>query len=399
MIPPKRIEIGWVDLGRAFVGGLLPRSRARAAAAAEGTLWGPEESLAVLSVRSGFDLLLQALRLPAGSEVLVSAITISDMPRIVRKHGLIPVPVDLDMESLAVSRETLEAAITPRTKAVLVAHVFGSRMPLDHLAEVTRRHGLLLIEDCAQAYDGAYLGSDTADVVMFSFGPIKSQTALGGGLFRVRDPDLLAEMRRIHESWPTQPRGEYLRRVLKYMIVVAMLTRPAYGLFTWLMRGNHQEVLKSAVRGFSGPEFFRRIRRRPSAALLATMSRRLGRPDLTPILQRRSQGDTLLSELSAVFIPGRRATHHSFWVFPVCVSDPESAMERIRLLGMDPSRGTTSLTMVEAPQGHGEAEEATRVMKDVLFLPLGPGLHSGLMRKLAAAVGTSSREPEDTRHD
>jgi len=394
MIPPKRIEIGWAGLARAFLGGLLPGNRQSLTSAVEGSVWEGQESLAVLSVRSGLDLLLHALRLPAGSEVLVSAITISDMPRILRKHGLVPVPVDLDMESLSVSSEALAAAVTPRTRAILVAHVFGARMRLAEAGEVARKHDLLLIEDCAQAYDGVFRGSEEADVVMFSFGPIKTQTALGGGVLRVRRPTLLAEMRRIHETWPAQPRSEYLRRVLKYGVILAVLARPMYGAFTRLLGRRHQQILKSAVRGFPGPELYRRIRRRPSTALLATLARRLRNPDLDTVATRRTQGRALRDLLSTVFIPGRGAPHHSFWVFPVCVPDPEQAMERVRALGIDPSRGTTSLTVVHPPDGRRAACEASRVMAGVLFLPLGPGLTNDLMTAVAAQVNRRVRDQE-----
>ncbi|GMF56664.1 unnamed protein product [Phytophthora fragariaefolia] len=61
---------------------------------------------------TGFDLLLQTLKLPAGSEVLCSAITIPDMIYVLRYHGLVPVPVDLDPETLAVDMEALKKAVT-----------------------------------------------------------------------------------------------------------------------------------------------------------------------------------------------------------------------------------------------------------------------------------------------
>lgn len=62
--------------------------------------------------RTGFDLLLQSLRLPKGSEVLCSAITIPDMLYVIRSHGLVPVPVDLDPKTLAVDMEQLRLAVS-----------------------------------------------------------------------------------------------------------------------------------------------------------------------------------------------------------------------------------------------------------------------------------------------
>lgn len=393
MIPPKRIEIGWLGLAQALFGGVLPRNRRRVTDQVEGALSGEGDALAVLSVRSGFDLLLAVLELPEGSEIVVSAITISDMPRIVREHGLVPVPVDLDMDTLSVSADALRAAITPRTRAVLVAHVFGSRMDLGPVVEVAREYDLLLIEDCAQAYDGSYAGAKGADVSMFSFGPIKTQTALGGGVLRVRPPGLLEAMRRRQDEWPEQPAGEYLRRVAKYALVLLVLTPPVYGAIARLSGGRHQRLLKSAVRGFPGSQFFSRIRRRPSIPLLATMARRLRRPDLTTLAMRRRQGRLLLGDLPDEVVPGHRANHHSYWVFPVTVPEPATAIDRIRGLGLDPSRGTTSLTVVSPPKGRPPPTRALRAMADVLFLPLGPGVGPGRAASMTQAIRQLHQAP------
>ena len=386
MMPPKRIEIGSFELVKALASTLVHRDRAAASRRAESQLADGEHNLAVLSVRSGLDLLLQALALPSGSEVLISAITISDMPRIVQEHGLIPVPVDLDMDSLSVCPDALCRAITSKTRAILVAHVFGSRMDLAPVAEIAREHGLLLIEDCAQAYDGTYAGSDDAGVVMFSFGPIKTQTALGGGILRVRRPDLLRRMREIHGVWPVQPAGEYRRRLLKFAVVLFALTRPVYGIVTRLLRGRHQVLLKSAVRGFPDQDFFRRIRRQPSVPLLMTLARRLGSPDWKALSQRAQQGRWLQARLPERMSPGHRADHHSYWVFPVQVPDPDEAAAPIRRLGLDPSRGTTSLTVVAPPSGRAPSSKALAAMQNVLFLPLGPGLTLERVTSLVAVL-------------
>jgi perosamine synthetase len=139
-----------------------------------------EEGLVCLSVRSGWDLWLGAQGLRAGDEVLVSAITHPDMIRIIHEHGLRAVPVDIDPETLAPRPWMLEAALTPRTRVVRVAHLFGGRMDLGGIAKFARKCGLLLVEDCAQAFQGPErMGDPVADVSMYSFGTLKTSTALG----------------------------------------------------------------------------------------------------------------------------------------------------------------------------------------------------------------------------
>ena len=198
----KRIDIGWRDLLAAAGYALFPGSRATAQQSAERTWPGSDDVIACLSVRSGLDLMLGQLGLPAGSEVLVSAVTIEDMVTILRHHGLVAVPIDVNPTDMSPSFKDVDRAITPRTKAMLIAHLFGTRLPLQPFAGKAQEHGLLLWEDCAQAFDGRYAGHPEADAVMFSFGPIKTATALGGGLLRVRDRELLTRMRSAQETWP-----------------------------------------------------------------------------------------------------------------------------------------------------------------------------------------------------
>ena len=81
----------------------------------------------VCALRSGLELLLDALALDPGSEVLVSAITHPDMARILERHELVPVAVDVELDTLAPSVHAARAAVTERTRAVLVAHLFGNQ--------------------------------------------------------------------------------------------------------------------------------------------------------------------------------------------------------------------------------------------------------------------------------
>jgi perosamine synthetase len=134
------------------------------------------------------------------------------MIRIIHAHGLRAVPVDIDPGTLAVWPWMLEAALTPRTRVVLVAHLFGGRMDLGGIARFAKDRGLLLVEDCAQAFQGPKrMGDAVADVTMYSFGTLKTSTALGGAVLRVRDREVLGRMRGIQASYPRRA-GAVTRR-------------------------------------------------------------------------------------------------------------------------------------------------------------------------------------------
>ena len=388
----KRIDISWIDLAFGAVRCFVPAHRQRPLPpiAALGPAAG--DMLESLSVRSGFDLLLTALELPPGSEVLVSAVTIRDMTRIIEEHGLVPVAIELDPATMAPDLERLRQAATSATRAILVAHLFGGRIDLRPIAEFATKHQLLLIEDCAQAYAGPeFMGHPASMASMFSFGPIKTATALGGALVHVRDPALLARMSALQAEYPRQGRWAFLLRLAKYAGLKAVSSRPVYGALVRLFRAfgvDHDRLVNGAVRGFAGEGFFVRIRRQPCAALLALMERRVRRFDARRLEARAAAGEVLLERLGEVeACPGAASTPHSHWVFPLKVDDPPSAIAALARAGFDATQGQ-SLVVVDPPDDRPELDPlVTRdTMKKVIYLPCYPELPPEAIGRLAAAI-------------
>ncbi|MBC7852004.1 MAG: DegT/DnrJ/EryC1/StrS aminotransferase family protein, partial [Pirellulaceae bacterium] len=209
-----------------------------------------------MSVRSAWDLLLQSLALPAGSEVLISALTVPDMAAIARHHQLRVTPVDLDPVSAAPCLDSLARACSPRSRLLLLAHLFGSRFQLAPFARFAKERGLLLIEDCAQAYAGAeYQGDSSADASLFSFGPIKAATALGGAIAVVRNETLLTQMRTHQQEYPPSSRWSFLRRAMKYAVLHGVTSRRACALLfaACRLRGiDPDRIINGAVRNLAG---------------------------------------------------------------------------------------------------------------------------------------------------
>ena len=390
MLPRGTLDIGWADLGFGLAACLRPGDRGRARSRTEATWSADGDALCALSVRSGFDTLLTALDLPAGGEVLTSALTIEDMPRILDDHGLVAVPVDLDMDTLSVDVAALERAVSPNTCAVLVAHLFGSRMPLDELTTFARRHGLLVIEDCAQAYTGnGWTGHPDSDVSMFSFGAIKTNTALGGAMLRVRDAALLDAMRKVQERQPAQGRGEFLRKVVKYAALKVVSRPAAFGALAAacrLLGTDHDVVISRALHGFSGPEFFRKIRRQPSYPLLALLERRLRTFDGRRVERRRQLAEAALAGLPTHV--GAGAPHHSHWVFPITSSAPDQLVRHLWRRGFDATRARTSLAVLGPPRGRPglAATRAADTWSRVVYLPVHVGASDHRLTGLCRAV-------------
>jgi dTDP-4-amino-4,6-dideoxygalactose transaminase len=392
----KRLDIRWSDLGSGLRDCLTRWNREALADDLEDLWSAASDAFACLSVRTGFDLWLSALQLPPGSEVLVSAITIRDMVRIIEAHGLVPVPVDLDPDDLSVDRESLERAITPRTRAILVAHLFGTRQPLEPILEVAQQHGLFVAEDCAQAFAGRhYTGHPQADVTMFSFGPIKTDTALGGALLCVRDADVLARMRQMQAAYPAQLRGSFAKRILKYSAMKLMSYSIPFGALVGLMRllgRDPDQFVTGLTRGFPGPQLLPLIRRQPSAPLLALMHRRIAFFNRRALARRTQRGLRLMSLLGgAVPSPGASAKTHSYWVFPVLHDDPSRLIRRLLNAGFDASRAH-SLFVVPPPADRADlrATMAEAMLPLIVHLPCYGEMPDFELRHLADEVRASA---------
>ena len=392
MIPRKRLDIGWRDVLYG-IGSCLFADPETAERKLHRSWPDGDGALICLSVRSGFDALLQVLAFPAGSEILVSAVTIRDMTRILQAHDLVPVPIDLDVQRLAVRPESMERAVTPRTRAILVAHLFGSRMPMEPVLRFAREHGLVVFEDCAQAFAGPEdLRSPEADVSMFSFGTIKTATALGGGILCFRDPKLLEAVRRHQDQWPVRSRRHFLSRLLKYSLLMLLSYRPLYSLFTGVCRLlgiDHDQLIGERVRGFPGDDLLKQIRHRPSAPLLSLLARRIRRFDHGTIAQRTAIARLAIDQMPSIRRPGAEATDHTHWVFPILHEEPEALQQSLWGKGFDATRGATSLCVVDPPADRPELEpvEARQAFQRLLYLPVYAGLSQRCIRRLAAAVG------------
>ncbi|MBI4539896.1 MAG: DegT/DnrJ/EryC1/StrS family aminotransferase [Gemmatimonadetes bacterium] len=393
MIPRAKLDIGWSDIAFAAARCLWPGNRDAAQERTE-RAWPPDgHTFACLSVRTGFDLLLEALALPPGSEILVSALTIPDIRRIAEAHGLVVVPVDIDPHTLAADPDSLARAWSPRARAIVFAHLFGAWADLEPTLRFARQHGLRVIEDCAQAYAADRCrGHPESDVRMFSFGPIKTGTAFGGGILVFRDRSLLDRVRALHERYPTRSRWDYLKRIGRYSLLRLLGEPPAFRIFLAacrLLGRLPDDVIGRAARGFPGPNLLKQIRLRPCYPLLALLAHRLERPDSHGLRRRVVTARALIARLAPyVRRPGDRAERHTHWVFPILTRHAADLMQYLWSQGFDGTRGTSSLSVIEAPEGRPELApaHARRVMDEIVFLPVYADVPANQLERLADAM-------------
>ncbi len=140
-----------------------------------------------------------ALDIGPGDEVIVPSNTYIATWLAVSQCGATPVPVEPDERTYNLDPNRIEAAITPRTKAILPVHLYGQPADLDPILAIARQHGLRVLEDAAQAHGARYKGrriGGHGDAVAWSFYPGKNLGALGdGGAVTTNDPEIADRLR------------------------------------------------------------------------------------------------------------------------------------------------------------------------------------------------------------
>lgn len=119
----------------------------------------------------------------------MTGINIPDMARIVKEHGLVPVPVDISPDTMEPSLEQIKAATSEKSKAMIFATLLGITYDLEPFSEFLKARNIDIIEDCAQAFKSldVFRGSSCATMTMFSFGAIKYNTAFYGSVSIIRE--------------------------------------------------------------------------------------------------------------------------------------------------------------------------------------------------------------------
>ncbi len=164
------------------------------------------EAGSAVGVASGTEALWLALRaagVGSGQEVMVPTLTAGATVAAVVEAQAAPVFVDSASGDLNLDVGQLEAALTPRTRAVIAVHLYGSPADLTRLVQFCRGHDLVLVEDCAQAHGARHAGRWTGgwgDVAAWSFYPTKNLGAFGdGGMVTSRDPAIADRVRVLRE--------------------------------------------------------------------------------------------------------------------------------------------------------------------------------------------------------
>lgn len=190
---------------------------------------GAKHAVMVPSARYGFYLLLEALGVGEGDEVIVPALTYFAIPGMVPATGAKPVFADVGLNSHVLDPEAFRAAITPRTKAVVPTHLFGTPCDMDAINAIAQEHGIAVIEDCAQSTGARYKGQrvgNLGDHAYYTFGLTKNITTLSGAMITTDDDAVAAHARGVIAAGGYTPKKKAAKEALTGLAMWAA-THPA----------------------------------------------------------------------------------------------------------------------------------------------------------------------------
>lgn len=180
---------------------------------------GVEYGVAVNTGTSALHLALLAAEVGPGDEVITTAATFVATVAAIRYTGATPVFVDIEPGTSTIDASRIEAAVTPRTRAIVPVHLYGQMADMDPILSIARRHGLVVIEDACQAHGAEYHGHRAGSMGAmgcFSFYPGKNLGAYGeGGAVITNDPALARTIRMLRD-WGAEERYHHVLKGYNY---------------------------------------------------------------------------------------------------------------------------------------------------------------------------------------
>jgi dTDP-4-amino-4,6-dideoxygalactose transaminase len=312
---------------------------------------GTSECIALNSGTSALHLALLAAGIGAGDEVITVPFTFVASVAAVIYAGARPVLVDIDPRSFTMDPAAIEAAISPRTKAILPVHLYGHPADMDPIMEIARRHRLVVIEDAAQAHGAKYKGrlvGGIGDLACFSFYPGKNLGAYGeGGAVTTNNPEYARTVRMLRD-WGQDRKYHHVLRGYTYRL-----------------------------EGFQG-------------AILGVKLRYLDQWTEARRAAARHYND-LLSHYEVETPAEMSWAHHVYHVYTVRWSDRDGLQAALNGEGIQtgihyPVPVHLQPAYADLGYGPGAFPHAETAARQVLSLPLYPELSPGAVAQVAAAV-------------
>ena len=352
--------------------------------------------------------ILKAMDLPAGSEIIVPALTFWVVPEIARVAGLKPVFADVDPATFTLSPQAVERAVTPNTRAILPTHLYGLACDMDPILDLARRHNLKVIEDCAHSLGATYknrMVGTLGDASFFSFQAFKPLNTYGGGLAWMRDADLAARVGELAdaEEWPSEKRMEGILRSGKWQHTFIRPKVFTYSLFpiwyaaSWV-DAKPEKRLWEAVRSLDPlPSHYRGRFSNVQAAIGLAGLKRL--PEFIERTRRHARMlDALLGDVPWIRIPVTPTDRtHVYYQYCAYVPDTDAVVKRCIRRGVDVAPMHVDVcTRMELFDWHGPAAPGADKAATAVQVPVYESLSDQEIERIGRLVRSQVTQLSNT---
>ena len=176
-------------------------------------------------------LCLDAFDIKEGDEVILPAYMVPEVVEVIKGYKANPVFIDIDPTTNNMDPKLIEGKIGKKTKAIVMAHIYGQPCDIEKILKIARTYNLKIIEDCAQACGAEYKGRKVGtfgDVAYFSFGVMKNMNTLGGGMITTGSKDLAYKISKKIEKFPYPKKMQLIKKYLWSSIMAFFTNRVVF---------------------------------------------------------------------------------------------------------------------------------------------------------------------------
>ncbi|MFQ3367920.1 MAG: perosamine synthetase [Methylophilaceae bacterium] len=360
-------------------------------------------SVAFPYARTAIYYALKSQKLPAGSEIIMPPISIKGILDVVLALNLQPVFVDIDLNTLCFDMKEIDAAITPKTKAILITYLFGIVPNMEDMIEICKKNNLFTIEDFSQCLNGKYKNKKVGsfgNVGVYSASSIKTLDTYGGGLLVCNDSKLHELLKSMQSSLSIPSRMHLINKIIVDLIRNLATSRLIFHFIVFPLLKVFSILNPDGVMKITGKRAQNMIKVLPERWFekYTSFQAELGLKTLSIVqsedAMRIKNVEYLKSTLTSLSFPKNGPdTQNVYWQFVAFFNNPKDSQKRMHKMGVDTS--TTSLELISSLDAYpykGDTPNANYLYIHGMFIPSFPGMSKKDLKRVSSSVNIITKQ-------